>query len=92
MTYKYNEDIALQEIKAYIDKTYDQHYSKSKIQATEYIVDQQQSLDFLTGNVIKYISRLGKKDGFNKNDVLKAIHYCIMTLYYIDEFEKSDNS
>jgi hypothetical protein len=91
MKYKYNEDKALREIEEYINKTYGQHYSKSKIQATEYIVDQQQSLDFLTGNVIKYISRLGKKDGFNKNDVLKAIHYCIMALYYIDEFKKSDD-
>ena len=37
--YKYNEDISIHELKEYIDKTYDEHYSKDKFQATEFIID-----------------------------------------------------
>ena len=37
--YKYDEDVALLELKAYIDATYDQHYSRNKYQATEFIID-----------------------------------------------------
>ena len=37
--YKYNEDMALKELCDYIDSTYDEHYSKNKFQATEFIID-----------------------------------------------------
>ena len=37
--YKYNEDNALAELSKYIDSTYDEHYSKNKFQATEFIID-----------------------------------------------------
>jgi hypothetical protein len=36
--YKYSEDKALAELKKYIDSTYDEHYSKNKFQATEFII------------------------------------------------------
>ena len=39
VNYKYNEDKALSELKKYIDATYDEHYSKNKFQATEFIID-----------------------------------------------------
>ena len=37
--YKYNEDEAIQELATYIESTYNQHYSKNKFQATEFIID-----------------------------------------------------
>jgi len=37
--YKYNEGSALVELQKYIDSTYDEHYSKNKFQATEFIID-----------------------------------------------------
>jgi hypothetical protein len=37
--YKYNETELLKEFGEYVDKTYDQHYSHSKFQATEFIMD-----------------------------------------------------
>ena len=39
VNYKYNEDKALAELSKYIDATYDEHYSKNKFQATEFIID-----------------------------------------------------
>lgn len=87
--YKYNESEILEELKKYIDATYDEHYSSGNIQAVEYIIDQQQSLDYLVGNIIKYSSRFGKKGGYNSKDLLKAIHYGIISLHYLDTLHKS---
>ena len=39
MKYKYNEGAALKELQKYIDSTYNEHYSKNKFQATEFIID-----------------------------------------------------
>jgi hypothetical protein len=83
--YKYNEDNILAEIKEYIDRTYSEHYASGKIQAVEFIVDQQKSLDYPTGNIIKYASRFGKKAGHNRKDLLKSIHYGIISLHFFDE-------
>ena len=35
--YKFNEDTALEVVKQYIDKTYEQHYSKGKFQSTGFL-------------------------------------------------------
>ena len=35
--YKFNEDTALEVVKQYIDKTYQQHYANNKIQSTEFV-------------------------------------------------------
>ena len=37
--YKYNERALIKEFSQYVDKTYEQHYSKDKFQATEFIMD-----------------------------------------------------
>ena len=39
INYKYHEDRSLNELKEYIDSTYDEHYSKNRFQATEFIID-----------------------------------------------------
>ena len=59
--YKYDEDVALLELKAYIDATYDQHYSRNKFQATEFIIDSGHGEGFCIGNIMKYAQRYGKK-------------------------------
>ena len=90
MKYKYNEDAALKEIKAYIDSTYDEHYSKDKFQATEFIIDGGHGEGFCIGNILKYAQRYGKKNGKDRNDLLKVIHYGIIALY-VDKLEKEKN-
>ena len=37
--YKFNEAELIKELQQYVDSTYDQHYSKNKFQATEFIID-----------------------------------------------------
>jgi hypothetical protein len=82
--YKYNELELLEEIKHYIDKTYTSHYSQGKIQTTEFIIDNGCGIGFTLGNVIKYAQRYGKKEGRNRKDILKILHYAIMMLHIHD--------
>ena len=78
--YKFSEDKTLNELEKYIDSTYDMHYSKSKFQATEFIIDSGHGEGFCIGNIIKYAKRYGKKAGRNELDLLKIIHYSIILL------------
>ena len=88
--YKYNEGNALAELSKYIDSTYDEHYSKNKFQATEFIIDGGHGEGFCIGNIMTYAQRQGKKGGKNRRDLLKVIHYGIIALY-INEMEESEN-
>ena len=90
VNYKYNEGKTLAELKEYIDSTYDEHYSKNKFQATEFIIDGGHGEGFCIGNILKYAQRYGKKDGKNRRALLKVIHYGIIALY-INEMEESEN-
>ena len=87
--YKYNEGNILAELQEYIDSTYDEHYSKNKFQATEFIIDGGHGEGFCIGNIMKYAQRYGKKGGKNRRDLLKVIHYGIIALY-INEMEESE--
>ena len=87
--YKYNEGNALAELSKYIDSTYDEHYSKNKFQATEFIIDGGHGEGFCIGNILKYAQRYGKKNGKDRNDLLKVIHYGIIALY-VDKLEKKN--
>ena len=78
--YKFGENKSLEELKKYIDSTYDMHYSKSKFQATEFIIDAGHGEGFCIGNILKYAQRYGKKNGKNRADLLKVIHYAIIAL------------
>lgn len=84
--YKYNEAKYLGELRAYIDSTYDQHYSKNNFQATEFIIDGGHGTGFCIGNVLKYAQRYGRKgtpDDWRK-DLMKVIHYAIIQLHVHD--------
>ena len=81
---KYNEDKALAELSQYIDATYDEHYSKNKFQATEFIIDGGHGEGFCIGNILKYAQRYGKKNGKDRRDLLKVIHYGIIALHVND--------
>jgi hypothetical protein len=82
--YKYNEGELLKEFNEYIDATYGEHYSLNKYQATEFIIDAGHGDGFCIGNVMKYAQRYGKKDGYNRKDLLKVLHYALIELYVHD--------
>jgi hypothetical protein len=86
--YRYNECQILDELQSYIDSTYGQHYSRDKFQATEFIIDGGHGEGFCIGNIMKYAQRYGKKDGSNRKDLLKILHYAIIMLHVHDLTEE----
>ena len=79
---KYGEDKILDEVKKYIGDTYDQHYSTTKdgFQVQDMLRQLGIDKDFCQANAIKYLCRYGKKDGKNRKDLLKAIHYIVLLM------------
>lgn len=90
--YKYNEGQALQEITDYVNKTYGEHYSQNKFQATEFIIDSGHGEGFCLGNMLKYTQRYGKKNDPQewRKDLMKVIHYSIIMLHVHDLQHKKD--
>ena len=78
--YKFSENEILFDVQSYIDDTYSSHYAKEPKQATELIIENGLGDGFCIGNILKYAQRYGKKDGHNKNDLFKVIHYAIIQL------------
>ena len=90
IAYKFNENELIQELKEYIDSTYSAHYSRNKFQSTEFIIDCGHGQGFALGNVLKYVQRYGKKDGYNRADLMKVLHYALIALYNHDHEEMND--
>jgi hypothetical protein len=82
---KYNEQRIISEIESYILNTYSQHYASDKLQALEIVQDAGYGEGFIMGNILKYWKRYGKKDGKNRQDLFKIIHYAILQLSLHDK-------
>ena len=86
--YKYAEDKVLDEIADYINSTYDEHYVGNNGVQTIDVWDSLNIADKMCqGTSIKYLMRFGKKDGYNRKDLLKTIHYAILLMYFADQQE-----
>ena len=85
---KYNEEKILKEIGDYIKSTYGQHYAQVKegVQVQDLLRSVGIDKDFCQANAIKYLARFGKKDGRNRKDLLKAVHYIVLLM------DSEDNS
>ena len=90
IAYKFNENELIGELQDYIDSTYSAHYSRNKFQSTEFIIDCGHGQGFALGNVLKYVQRYGKKDGYNRADLMKVLHYALIALYNHDHEESID--
>lgn len=92
MNYKRNEDKIIAGIKQYIDSTYSAHYSSD---SGRDVVDDWEDMgiakEAYLSNMLKYVKRLGKKEGWNPKDVMKVIHYSIFMLNELQrESQKND--
>lgn len=82
---KYHEDEFLTEALDYIKKTYTQHYvsgSDKDLQLIDLWAARNSALETSLNTAMKYILRYGKKNGYNKLDLLKAIHYITFVAYF----------
>ena len=60
------------------------HYQKGSIEVWDFIKDQ--DLDYLKGNIIKYVCRSGSKPGEPEiDDLLKAKAYLDKAIYYSNQ-------
>lgn len=92
INYQFDEDRLIPEIQEYVDRTYNEHYaSNNRIQVTTFIAAHCDSPDFFRGNAMKYLARYGHKEGNNRKDLLKAIHYLIMLLSWHDRKHPPEN-
>ena len=85
--YKFSEGALIKELQAYIDNTYDGHYSKNQFQSTEFISDCGHGIGFAIGNILKYAQRYGKKGTPEdaRRDLMKVLHYSIIALHEHDK-------
>tara|TARA_B100000965_G_scaffold272416_1_gene230480 strand:+ start:11424 stop:11855 length:432 start_codon:yes stop_codon:yes gene_type:complete len=81
--YKYDEDKVLEVAREYISRTYSGHYTSegSNVQTLDLIEAVGDAKAFCRCNAIKYLSRYEKK-GRPSNDILKAIHYCVLLYHF----------
>ena len=88
--YKYNEGDLLRQVTEYVNSTYAQHYSQTKFQATEFIIDGGHGVGFTIGNIMKYAQRYGHKGTPEdwRKDLMKVIHYAIIALHVHDKAQQ----
>ena len=89
---KYNEDNILNEVGEYISSTYDQHYVGTKnIQTIDVWDNLDMAEEMCLGTLLKYAMRFGKKGGKNKKDLLKLIHYAVLTYHFAFREENAND-
>ena len=88
---KYSEDVIIKELKDYITRTYDQHYSAGddRIQTLDLIEACGDGEAFCRSNILKYASRYDKK-GTARRDIMKILHYAVLLLHFNDKNAKRE--
>ena len=90
-TQKYEEDKGIADLKSYVASTYQGHYTNenSDVQTLDLIHSVGDAESFCRSNALKYLSRYDKK-GSAKNDILKAMHYCLLLYYFSGNTQEPD--
>jgi len=88
ISYKYAEGQIIADFKAYIDKTYSQHYKteQQSIECFDAWIALGDSTPTFRNTAVKYLWRYVKKNGSNKDDLMKTLHYVLMCLY-VDHYK-----
>ena len=94
--WKYNEDKILKDIEDYVVSTYHGHYCGDEdgyadIQTIDLMAAKKLAAGFCQANILKYGSRYGDKEGRNKRDLMKVIHYAMLLLHFDGHYTRKDN-
>ena len=94
--WKYNEDKILKDVEDYVTSTYHGHYcgdsdGYADIQTIDLMAAKKLAAGFCQANILKYGSRYGDKDGRNKRDLMKVIHYAMLLLHFDGHYTRKDN-
>ena len=90
---KYHEEEILKDVQEYVSRTYNGHYTGTKheyrnVQTIDLMASRDLASDFCQANILKYGSRYGSKDGRNKKDLMKVIHYAMLLLHFDEHYGK----
>ena len=90
---KYHEEEILKDVQEYVSRTYNGHYTGTKheyrnVQTIDLMASRDLASDFCQANILKYGSRYGSKEGRNKGDLLKVIHYAMLLLHFDEHYGK----
>jgi len=91
--YKYHESEIIRDIEEYISGTYNGHYTGNtheyrNVQTLDLMAARDVASGFCQANILKYGSRYGSKDGKNKKDLMKVIHYAMLLLHFDEHYGK----
>ena len=91
--YKYHEEEILKDIEEYVSGTYQGHYTGNshefrKVQTIDLMASKDLAASFCQANILKYGSSYGNKDGNNKKDLMKVIHYAMLLLHFDGHYSK----
>ena len=89
--YKYHEEEILKDIEEYVSSTYQGHYTGKShefrnVQTIDLMASKELAAAFCQANILKYGSRYGNKDGNNKKDLMKVIHYAMLLLHFDNHY------
>ena len=90
---KYHEKEILKDVQDYVSGTYNGHYTGTKheyrnVQTIDLMASRDLASSFCQSNILKYGSRYGSKDGKNKKDLMKVIHYAMLLLHFDEHYGK----
>ena len=85
--FKYHEEEILKDIQEYVSGTYQGHYTGKSheyrnVQTIDLMASKELAAAFCQANILKYGSRYGNKDGKNKKDLMKVIHYAMLLAHF----------
>ena len=91
--FKYHEEEILKDIQEYVSGTYQGHYTGKSheyrnVQTIDLMASKELASAFCQANILKYGSRYGNKDGKNKKDLMKVIHYAMLLLHFDEHYGK----
>ena len=89
--FKYHEEEILSDIREYVSGTYQGHYTGKShefrnVQTIDLMASKELASGFCQANILKYGSRYGNKDGKNKKDLMKVIHYAMLLLHFDEHY------
>lgn len=83
---RYDESLYMEKVLDHILKTNTAHYS-GDIQYVEWNFSKRKSVDFFIDSAETYLARYGKKSGYNREDLMKAIHFILIAWYFSDRLQ-----
>ena len=89
--FKYHEEEILKDIQEYVSGTYQGHYTGKSheyrnVQTIDLMASKELAAAFCQANILKYGSRYGNKNGKNKKDLMKVIHYAMLLLHFDEHY------